>query len=51
MTYPPDAGDQLFGLLAPPSNRWNSDRDFDDGALYYSTEANPELGPRFLVAA
>lgn len=31
--------------------RPKADQDLDDQALYYSTEANPELGHRFLVAA
>jgi toxin ParE1/3/4 len=31
--------------------RPKADQDLDDQALYYATEANPELGHRFLVFA
>jgi toxin ParE1/3/4 len=31
--------------------RPKADRDLDDQAYYYATEASPELGHRFLVAA
>jgi toxin ParE1/3/4 len=31
--------------------RPSADRDLDDQAYFYATEANPEIGHRFLVAA